>query len=552
MKRIEIAKKGAFEALLLLSLGLWLGILANGSRIVQLHEPWLDERVALERAEAVRVGELFDATGGWFQPPAYSYLLAALGASTSETGLSPWAPWRLAQVGAWFGILIGLWVLGRRTVGPRVGLLAPLFFALSAESWFMALRPLPEIWLGLAGTLCLLSTETPRVAGLIAGVAAVFRGTAFALAVGPALRRPKSLLFAAAPLVVLSLIHSAHWGALTGPSLNAGINLYIGNGPAANGLYRTQGAYDFVGDPTGAEWLETLAADRAMNAHERDARWRSLALAEMLRNPARTTALFLRKVHLQLAAISIPQIDDFAAWQEQLPWLRVLCLPYGLLSALAVVGWITRGRPTRDDALRWTFVGLLVSTALFFVVGRFRLVLYPYLCVLAATGVHALIHARGRALWRAGAAVALATLVVWPWGLDAETKSLRENARTTLAGRFERRAREQYSARDHETLLATLDRWHSLESAASLDESSATIRLKLLGDLGRAEEAVAYGSSLVARHPDNPVIVLGLGSALARTGRFEEAERLLAAASERWPENTGVAELLGRVREARN
>ncbi|MCB1185274.1 tetratricopeptide repeat protein, partial [bacterium] len=269
-------------------------------------------------------------------------------------------------------------------------------------------------------------------------------------------------------------------GHLVGPTVNAGLNLYIGNGPEANGFYVAAVPGDWRRDPAGRAFLAGRFGRDAVSLAEADRLWRDAALAEMRARPGRTAALFLRKLWLHVQGWEIDQLTPLAGWTRTVPLLRGWLVPYALLVVLGSAGLAAAWGRSDGGVLRWALavlVVLLLGQSLFFVVSRYRLALVPFWCVAAGWGaVH--LAARRRAAW---VAAALAAVLVVPWGLNG--------VRATWSG----------LAAANEAL-----RW--------ADVGVAT------GDASALERAVALYREAVAVAPDRTPSWLGLAAALGARG----------------------------------
>jgi hypothetical protein len=558
---------------LLLFVPVWAGVLWDTRDAVQPQVPWLDEKIALHRAASMADGELFDRDGGWLQPPGYPALLALLRAPIPppdgvlpKPGLPPL--WQLAQIAAWFGILASLAACGRTALGGRASWIPATLFLLYAEGWLLALRPLPEIWLGLASAILALWTLRPGARsawhffglGLVAGAATLLRGHAFLLAVPLllSLLSSRSRRVAAAvacgvllPIVIPSALHSVKQGAFAGPSTNAGINLYIGNRAGANGLYNMDTGYDFARDPAGRTWLSDLGGMAAGTLTDVDRQWRRLALDHMRRHPGAALRLLLRKSWLQLAATEIPQIDGISAWRRFAPRLHLFFLPFGVLSALALVTIFCRpsNPAVRNHAA--TLVLLVAAQSAFFVVGRFRLIFVPQLCLLSA---FALVHLSG--LFRSksqrprtAVAACAAIVLVIPWGLGGVRAALREGVDASLGARWSQLIAVRHTAGDELEAFAQLERWSRIGVGVPLDERAGILHVKLLSERARHEDAMARADHLQRQFPDSPRVAYARAISCIRGGKLEDAERILRAAKSRWMQDTQLRKLWQNLQE---
>lgn len=536
--------------ILLLLAGWWALLLPRAERSVFARVPVLDEVYYLDRAAQP------DPDAPFFVSPLYPGLIALAGSARTVADAQVLPPRalrgiRALQVGLWLGTVLLLHLIARRTLGPwvRQALRPPwsdallwlpsLLFVLYRPAAVYTVAILLEMPLVFLVTLFLYlltwfpgswfpgvrfpGTRRPGVpwpalpAGLALGAAALLRGTALALLpvgvlaiwTSGAGRRPKGiatlvlLAAAAAPLLPAAVHNSVLAGRPVGPTLNGGVNLYIGNGPEANGFYVVAVPGDWRRDPAGTDFLAGRLGLEEVSLAAADSIWTRAALDAVRERPGRALGLWVTKVWLHLQAWEIDQLTPLAGWTREVPLLRVLAVPYGLLVVLGLAGLAaTAGALPAARLWAWSLGLLVAAQSVFFVVSRYRLVLVPLLCLGAAAGVILLatLAARGRRpvlgagplpVW-AGTAV-LVALVTIPWGL-AEVRAL----------------------------------WLPLAQA------NEALRWGLLGEA--EQDPVALGRAVdlyraaVAGHAREPGPWLGLAATLKAQGERREAEKVLTGA----------------------
>jgi len=484
--------------------------------------PVLDEAHYLREGAAIAAGRLVPERPA-VMSPLYPYLVAATGggrvldAHRVRIGPPPWGL-RVVQFAMWLGTAWLLLREGRRLLPPGVCWLPALLWLLYRPGAVLAGSALMEVPLAFLATLGMSlaiaagedgagvggSRWRAAAAGVCLGLAALLRGTALLLLV-PALsvcgrgdRRGRRAAILAAALLAMSpfiLSNTARLGRPAGPSLNAGINLYIGNGGEANGMYQSFRGLDVGEDPSGRRFLSERLGRELADEGAADRAWAAEAWRAVKERPLHTVGLWLRKLRLHLVAAEIPQISPDAAWAREAPVLRLFWVPYGLLAAGGLAGAALALR--RDPRLRPWALGLLlivVAQSPFFVVSRYRLVLVPGLALLTGAATAALLRRRGRSLAAAGAVVVAAALAVQPWGLGDGLARLAAAGDLNEAVRWSRLAEASWAAAAEDGPAGQLER--------------------------RAEDLFR---AAIARDPAHPEAWRGLAASLLRSGRDAEA-----------------------------
>ena len=593
----------------------WLLVWATLEPAVLTRVPILDELFYLREGASIADGQWLP-TRPFFMSPLYPYLVAVSGSghAPGPDGVlaAPPAGLRLVQALAWAAVAWLLFGAARRLLrarglSPRAATrwayLPPLLFMLYRPAAVFVSTALLEIPLALVVTAYLYviggwvgDDQIDRAgsgvvrslgAGLLVGLAALLRShTILLLLVGWLVlrrraRRERMLLVIGALALLLPVMafNSVQVGRPAGISLNAGLNLYIGQGPAATGLFTTFSGFDAEEDPTGVDYLSSRFGRRVDGPGEADRIWLREAWRSITAAPVRAVGLWLRKVWLHVQGWEIAQITPLESWSRAAVPLRLLIVPFGLISALALWGLVFPG--WREPGLRpWIIgLGLLVAgQSLFFVVTRYRLTVVPILCLLAGLGcveglaavaprwrrrlgfmTEATRPAAGRHRWRAVVVLVVALLAVQPWGLaevrrfwtavSAENEAVRWS-RWALRDDAEPQQRtaalEQAERLYHRSLAMEPDRWlayrglaRTLTAAGRPDAAIARLEdgivrarnpellhrelILLLLQQGRLEEALAEIPAYLRDHPHDADILHNYVVLLGKTGRFEAA-----------------------------
>jgi Flp pilus assembly protein TadD len=556
----------------------WAGLWLQLDRSVLTRVPILDEAFYLEAGADIASGAYLPAHP-FIMSPLYPYLVAATGGGrrVHDTGWREGSPplgLRLLQLACWLGTIWLLWRMGRRLGWGRLAVGPPLLFALYRPAAIFTTTSLLEMPLTFVTVAYLYGlhdvwadAERRRqifLLGALLGAAALLRASALLLLV-PAWvlgwrtargRRQAAHLTLVVALLLFPvvLINSVKANRLCGVSCNGGLNLYIGNGPEATGLYVAFAGFDVQDDPAGAAFLSARLARQVAGVGEADAIWASAAWDQMRSQPLRAASLWLKKVWLHFVGWEIPQVTPLSFWRQHGPLLNLLWVPYSLIVALGLLG---AGLGWRQPQLRvWILavVVLVAGQSLFFVVSRYRLIIVPLLCLLAGEGVRTMLGWRGKSLVRGLMLVVCALALVQPWGLSALRAQWDALSHGNLAYRWEKlsTAEATTSAEHHYRLALEIDPSlvmayrglaRTLDAQGRKDEAAEILAAgvlrspqadMLLRDLilrllaaDRIHDVLPRLAAYLSDHPDDPEMLHNYVVALARTGRQEAA---LAAA----------------------
>jgi Flp pilus assembly protein TadD len=640
---------GLSIGLLLAASLFWGMLLLQAENSVFSRAPLLDELYYLDRAAEIfsePSAEQPDDSPPYFMSPLYPLLVAVTGSGNglSEIGVLPRGSLlgiRLMQVACWFGVFLLLRRIAARTYGADLvpGLmreilvwLPAILFALYRPAAVFSLSILLEMPLLLLLTL-MLDLLTPGqerlwrgpLLGAVLGMAILLRGTALFLvpvAVWVVWRQSRgtthrwraliglavSLLVVVAPAAIHNSLSADR---PAGPTLNGGLNLYIGNGPQANGFYRNALPGDWREDPAGTAYLAGEAGS-SVSLPEADALWYRAAIEAVKADPVRSLRLYSKKIWLHFQGWEIDQLVPLEGWTSQAPLLRGLVVPWRaiVVLGLAALGLLFGGAGTPDvssnsnsqRAIRvwfWVLVSLVLGQSLFFVISRYRLMLSPALCLLAGAAVSAgwgrLANPGppGRARWHIGTAAILALALSQPWGLGEVKELWAGQAKANQAHRwallaaaeasFEARAANNEQAEqlylEAMTGPATQAEWwlalalvqvdqgddegaeETLTEGADLHPGELEIQRMLLNLLlkqARTDEALTRAETLLVDHPEDADTLHNYAILLARNDRMDEALATATELMDLHPQDVrGYSDLgillarMGRTEEAR-
>lgn len=531
----------------------------------------LDTATYVQLAQRVLQGDVALGPGLYYMSPLYIYFLATtLGMSDSFTFV------RIVQIALGTAAVGFVFLAARAWFGERAAWIAAILAALTGVLTFyevLLLQSALDTFLTSAALYCLARALTdPRgddrparggsrevgrgrmdlVAGLVLGLQILNRPNVIVAIGGVVLvllviRRARIAAMLAAgvcaallPVVVRNAVVS-HQFAIA--SSQGGLNLYIGNNPAATGQYAAVPGVraNIDGQSADTRRVAETATGRDLTDAQVSAYFTGLAVTWAREHPAAAATLFARKLMLVFNAqhqwldFSYPYYAHDAGTILGLlfvgPWLLV---PLGITGLIAMPGPAAPALPEppgggesrRRDYYAWaSFVPFYaIGVALFFVAERYRLPLYVPLCVAAGGVVDRIASALGSRVTSpqdrmrtlaVPAAVLLVSVVVvaWPFHLTD--------------GRFDERLRLSkvlMNRGDIGGAVAELEQAHALDPGHTVTEFN--LGMALVSN-GRADEGLAH-----VRHAvDAGVPVDGaryaLASAMLRTGDRDGAVRLL-------------------------
>ena len=428
------------------------------------HFPWFtapnaDSAVYDRMAKAFASGDVLLGAEPLRMSPAYPFLL---GLVYRVFGDGLWAI-RVVQGLLGLCLVVLTWDTARRLMGNLAAFVAGGAAALFGPALFYEAQLLSDapaatiaglaLWL-MIRAMVRGETRASRwcVVGVATGAVALFRPNGILLAVPLAAAavwtndssgRARRLRIAGAALgfvVGLSPVairNSLATGHATLTSTHGGINFFVGNGPGATGMYRTNtdlstltmsvtgpeeqfavfqnAAETAVGHP-----LDSAAADRY---------WIERTLEWISDHPASSTDLMFRKLRLFWNGASISDIEHYEFTRSLDPVLAWPFVQWWTLMPLALLGTLLALRKRGPAAVVALFnLAWCAGLVIIFVADRYRL---PALSGLAVTAILAV--QQGPAIWENGSrwtrAVLVATLVgvalmAWPANIGTSFDTL--------------------------------------------------------------------------------------------------------------------------------
>jgi Tfp pilus assembly protein PilF/4-amino-4-deoxy-L-arabinose transferase-like glycosyltransferase len=304
-------------------------------------------------------------------------------------------------------------------------------------------------------------------------------------------------------------------GEFTLTTSQLGPNFFIGNNPDADGTYASiraaQGVAQF--ERKEATRLAERAEGRPLSSREVSRYWLARSWDYIRSQPLGWLALMGKKWLVVWNVREIEDSDDFYLYQKWSRLLRVLgsINHFGLLAPLAAVGiFLTWSESRRLWLFYASLFTLAFSVALFFVFGRYRFSMVPFLALFAGAGVVGafdLFQRRGiRELLLSAAIASIVAVVVRLPVVDKA--GLSAPGYNNLAIAFSEEGK-------------TAEAIESLKQAVRLQPSYGVARFNLANlyaKAGRLEEAAEQQREAVRLYPHFAAARNNLGQILATQG----------------------------------
>lgn len=307
---------------------------------------------------------------------------------------------------AFFQITLGLvslvfiYAIGKEVFGEAIGLLAAAMGAFYNMFILYEQVLLPEslgVLLSLGAFYLLLRFQEDQrayrvfLAGAFLGLSALNRSIFLALApfIGawvlinkrvPKGKKPLSLVYFLLPMALViapvTLRNYLVGGDLVLLTSNGGVNFFIGNSRNSEGVFHYPPPYEDINRRINLERLRPSEASRL---------WFREAVKSIKQEPGRYLNLLLRKIALFWGRWDVPNNIDYETVKRYSSLLRNPLLSFGLLAPLGLTGAFLSLAWIRKAFLLHLFVVVYsLSVVAFFVVGRFRLPMAPFLMVFGA------------------------------------------------------------------------------------------------------------------------------------------------------------------------
>lgn len=376
----------------------------------------------VQRAREILAGDFWGSGVYFHSAPLYPYFLALVMGPAGSTGL-----WWVRVVQALLsGLTAGLLALFAFRLFGRAAAMATAVMALLYAPFLFYSGELLEITLSLfflalaAWILAKEELSAPRLLGAGALVAAAALGKPNLLVLLPVIlvhqgflrpllkpalwpwRKGILLMLGAtlviAPFTLRNRLAGDDWVLI---SSNGGINLFIGNNPAASGGFQVPTAMQYDLENS-SRLVASQALGKVASPSETSRFWAGRAWAFIKARPGEATALLLRKAGLLIGGYEIPNHFNIYFFREYLsPMLRWPLAWFSLVLPLGVLGLIRGARRNRATSLAAASLLTVGATVvLFFVTSRYRLPVLVWLLPFSGLGLVMLVGLVRARRWR--------------------------------------------------------------------------------------------------------------------------------------------------------
>lgn len=172
-------------------------------------------------------------------------------------------------------------------------------------------------------------------------------------------------------------------------SSNGGINFYIGNNENALGVYVNPKGFEIFNDMPGEKYAQKISGQKLMPS-EVSSYWYNQGLAFIVSKPIDASILMFKKILFYFGGDENPQstnvnIDFFRENYSNVLKLPLINFQIILLSAITGIYFASRNKKKIWYLISMLFA-IIISTIIFFVIGRFRLVAMPIFIIFSGYG----------------------------------------------------------------------------------------------------------------------------------------------------------------------
>ena len=532
--------------------------------------PYSDSSYYFNWARDIAAGDILGGSRVFMKWPLYGFFLAGLFRIFGESIALVYA--LQFMLGALTGVLV--YFIGKVMFNRAVGFIAALFYlsyglflyyegALIYTSLSLFLNCLLFLyffyisrghgraglfWAGIFSGLCALAQANIILFAPLAAVWALWqRRSTFAASLYA------MLLFFAGLSVVLGITACRNYIVEKDAVLvtgHLGINFYLGNNAEATGLFYNPEyiAPDQEGMSKDARIIAELNSGRRLKTSEVSNFWLSKSFAFIKSDPRAFIRLVLKKITYLFVPFEANHDTEYYLIKDKVRALRFVSTDLRYILPFFIVGAFLGLKQFKKNALIYfVLAALSASIVAFFVCTRYRIMLVPFMAVLAALAVNSIWEAIVKKKYPAAALLCVAVIFVYAL-LNYSGKAYpRANNYVRYRGAIQMAS---FYEEENDRAAAL---WE-LKQAALLNPGGRLLLLSLgnsyydSGDYAAAEDNFRKAVRLFPLYTD---AYYNLGLMYNRQGRFNEASEALEELARLDPSDAAAYFELGRAYEFR-
>lgn len=177
-------------------------------------------------------------------------------------------------------------------------------------------------------------------------------------------------------------------------SSNGGINFFLGNNKDAPGIFKSPKDFDLFQDMAGIKYAKKITGKNLKPSESSDY-WYQRGLQFITHNPGDAFLLSVKKILLFFDNDENPQSStmDITFYRHFSSLLKIPFPDFLFVIIFAIAGMILFRKEWNRHKLVYLFlISYIISTVMFFIIGRFRLAAMPIFIVFAGAGIKELIQ----------------------------------------------------------------------------------------------------------------------------------------------------------------
>jgi len=202
------------------------------------------------------------------------------------------------------------------------------------------------------------------------------------------------ILGSALPILPITVRNYAAGNDIVLLTSNGGINFFLGNNKDAPGVFKSPKDFDLFQDMAGIKYAKKITGKKLTPSESSDY-WCKQGLEFITQNPADALLLTTKKILLFFDNDENPQSStmDITFYRSFSSLLKIPFPDFLFVMIFAIVGMVFYRKEWNRLSLIYLFlISYIISTVMFFVIGRFRLAAMPVFIVFAGVGIKELIQ----------------------------------------------------------------------------------------------------------------------------------------------------------------